>query len=80
MVYMPEIKKSLYNFNCTFVVFLFYGKHHKHLDKQLHVNPLRLVCWVKFSADNIFKYFSQKTSFDISRKLSPLSNPVFWEK
>ena len=31
--------------------------------------------WVKFSAENILKYisyFSQKTGFDISCKLSPL--------
>ena len=35
---------------------------------------LRLALWVKFSADDIlkyFSYFSQKTGFDISCKLSP---------
>ena len=35
----------------------------------------RLAFWVKFSADDILKYFSffpQKTGFDISCKLSPL--------
>ena len=38
-----------------------------------------LACWVKISADDISKYlfyFSYKTGFDISCKLSP----VFWEK
>ena len=41
---------------------------------------------VKFSADNIWKYFSyfsQKTEFDIScngDSLHEMSIPVFWEK
>ena len=46
--------------------------------------------WVKFSADDIFKYFFyffQETGFDISCKLSPeeticmkYQNLFFWEK
>ena len=40
----------------------------------VHFNCLTLALWVKFSADDIlkyFSYFSQKTGFDISCKLSP---------
>ena len=47
-----------------------------------------IALWVKFSADDIlkyFSYFSQKTGYDISCKLSPnnlheMSNPVFGGK
>ena len=47
------------------------------------------ICWKKFSADSILKYFSyfpQKTGFDISCKLSPLETicmkcqTCFWGK
>ena len=48
------------------------------------------VYWVKNSAENVLLllfYFSQKTGFDISCKLSPneticmkCQKPVFWEK
>ena len=37
-----------------------------------HYMNLRLALWVKYSADDILKYFSQKTGFDISCKLSPM--------
>ena len=42
--------------------------------------------WVKFSADDILKYFPQKTGFDISCKLSTLETIcmkcqiLFWEE
>ena len=45
-------------------------------------NPSCFAIWVKFSADDIlkcFSYFTQKTGFDISCRLSPL-DPVFWKK
>ena len=32
---------------------------------------LTLAIWIKFLADDILKYFSQETGFDISCKLSP---------
>ena len=38
------------------------------------ISSLSLALWAQFSADDIlkyFSYFSQKTGFDISRKLSP---------
>ena len=56
------------------------GRWHKN-DSQELMCYYRLAFWVKFSADDIlkyFSYFSQKTKFDIFCKLS--SNPVFWNK
>ena len=43
---------------------------------------LCLACWVNISVDNFLKYFPyfpQKIELDISCKLSPRLNPVFWE-
>ena len=57
-------------------------------NQHLHMTK-RLALWVKFSADDIlkyFSYFSQKTGFDISCKLSPLETIcmkcqiLFWGK
>ena len=52
------------------------------------IDQVQVALWVKFSGDDISKYFSyisQKTGFDISSKLSPfnlheMSNHVFWKK
>ena len=40
------------------------------IDRSFHYGLIGL--WVNFSADDILKYFSQKTDFDISCKLSPV--------
>ena len=52
---------------------------------QFYHDLLTLTLLVKFSADDILKYFSyisQKTEFDISSadSLHEMSNPVFCEK
>ena len=47
---------------------------------------LRSACWVKYSAEDVlkyFNYFSKKIGFDISSKgdnVHEISNPVFWKK
>ena len=50
--------------------------------QPLQINIKRLALLVKFSVTDIlkyFSYFSKKTGFDISCKLSLMSNPVFWK-
>ena len=39
---------------------------------------VNFACWVKISADDIFKYFFE-IGFDISCKLHEMSKPIFWE-
>ena len=60
------------------------------LKEILHCNSLFTTLWANSADDKLvifFLYFSQKTGFDFSCKLSPkqdlafqMSNPVFWGK
>ena len=56
------VKFSVYLNRCVLVMNL------SMLGKNFSRRHLRLACWVKISANNILKYFSQKIGFDISCK------------
>ena len=52
-----------------------FERHHKKNSKQCTRESYCLVFWVKFSANDIlkyFSYFSQKTGFDIACKVFPM--------
>ena len=79
VLFVLEKKRALSGAMALFSRMMLYTKippcsWHKQ-NWYIQSNPLyRLALWVKFSADNIlkyFSYFSQKTGYDISCKLSP---------
>ena len=71
MLSSKPLKGSLYSCNHVTTEGLLHMKIYALFVSWLYC----LALWVKFSADNILKYFSfvsQKTGFDISCKLSPM--------